>query len=122
MVVGYLSIDIKSINIIQVYLDSTSLFKITYLVKSRLQLIVVAIVLPNGILDVFTRIEPILVRLPPLQRISFCTKADVSQPLYLVASLCNGQLITHLKDPSFLVLHVPSEFGRGWYFSCYHSG
>ena len=63
--VGHLSIDIKSIDIIQVLLDSTCLFAITYLVKSPVRLIVVAIVLPNGIHDVSLSIEPMLVRLPP---------------------------------------------------------
>ena len=73
MIVSHLGIDIKSIDIIQVFLDSTCLFEITYLVKSPVRLIVVAIVLPNGVLDFSSTIEPMLVRPPPFQRISFCT-------------------------------------------------
>ena len=71
--VGHLSIDIKSVDIVQVFLDSTRLFEITYLVKSRVRLIVVTIVLPNGGRDFSLSIEPVLVRLLPFQRISFST-------------------------------------------------
>ena len=73
VVVSHLTIDIKSIDIIQVFLDSTCLFEITYLVKSPVQLIMVAIVLPNGGRDFSPSIEHMLVRFPPFQRISFCT-------------------------------------------------
>ena len=73
VVVGHLSIDIKSIDIIQEFLESTFLFEVTYLVKSPVWLIMVAIVFPNGGCDFTTSIEPMLVRLPPFQRISFCT-------------------------------------------------
>ena len=73
VVVGHLSIDMKSINIIQVFLDSTCLFEVSYLVKSPVWLITVAIVFPNGGHDFSSSIEPMLVGLPPLQCISFCT-------------------------------------------------
>ena len=65
VVVGHLSIDIKSINMVQVSLDSTCLFEIIYLVKSPVRLIVVTIVFPNSVCDFSTSIEPMLVRLPP---------------------------------------------------------
>ena len=70
VMVSHLSIDSESINIIQLFLDSTCLFEITYLVKSPVWLIVVTIVHLNGVLDLFTSIELMLVRLPPFQRIS----------------------------------------------------
>ena len=73
VVVGHLSIDIKSIDIIQVFLDSTCLFEVTDFVKSPVWRIVVAIVFPNGGRDFSPSIEPMLVRLPPFQRIFFCT-------------------------------------------------
>ena len=73
VMVGYLGIDIESIDIIQVFLDSTCVFEITYLVKSPVRLIVVTIVFPNGILNLLLSIEPILVRFPPFQCISFYT-------------------------------------------------
>ena len=73
VMVSHLGIDIESIYIIHVFLDGTCLFEITYLIKSPVWLIVVAIVLPNGVRDFSPSIEPILVRFPPFQRISFRT-------------------------------------------------
>ena len=72
VVVSHLGIDIQSINILQEFMDSTCLFQITDLVKSRVWLIVVAIVFPNGGRGFAPSIEPMLVRFPPFQRISFC--------------------------------------------------
>ena len=72
VMVGQLGIDIESIDIIQVFLHSTCLFEITYLRKSPVWLIVVAIGFPNGGCDFSPSIEPTLVGLPPFQRISFC--------------------------------------------------
>ena len=94
--VSRLGIDIKSINIVQVFLDCTCLLEITYLVKSPVQLVVVAIVLPNGILDVSPSIECMLVRLPPIQRIFFCTSANICLSLYIVVGLCDSEAIIHL--------------------------
>ena len=71
--VSHLGIDIESIDIIQVFLDSTCLLEITYLVKSPVWLIVVTRVLPNGVLDLFPSIAPMHVRLPPFQGITFGT-------------------------------------------------
>ena len=73
MMVSYLGINIKSINIVQVFLDSTHLLKITYLVKRPVRLIVVTMVFPNGGHDFSPSIEPMLVRLPPFLRISLRT-------------------------------------------------
>ena len=73
LVICHLGTHIESIDIIQVFLHSTCVLEITYVVKSPVWLIVVAIVFPNGVLDFFLRIEPMLVRLPPFQRISLGT-------------------------------------------------
>ena len=101
VLVGHLSIDIKSIDIFLVFLYNTRLLGITYLVKRPLQLIVVAIVFSNGSREFAPSIESMLVRLPPFQRISFRTYANLGQLLYLVAGLCDGEVIIHLKIPSF---------------------
>ena len=101
VVFSHLSIDIKSIDIVQIFLDSTCLLEIAYLVKSPVRLIVVTIVLPHGFRYFSPSIEPILVRLLPLQCISFCTQANVGQSLYLNPGLYDGEVIIHLKDPSF---------------------
>ena len=73
VMVSHLGIDIESIDIVQVFLHSTSLLEITDLVKIPVQLVMVAIVFLDGILNLFPSIEPMLVRLPPFQRISLCT-------------------------------------------------
>ena len=73
VVVSYLGIGIESIDMILVFLNSTCLFEISDLVKSPVWHVVVAIELPNGFLDVFTSIEPMLVAFPPFQCVSFCT-------------------------------------------------
>ena len=65
IVVCYLSIDIKSINIFHVFLNTTCFFEITDLVKSPVWLRVVAIVLPNGVLDLFSGITPLPVSFLP---------------------------------------------------------
>ena len=51
MVVCYLDIDIESINIVQVFLDSTCLLEITDLIESPVSLILVAIVLADGVFN-----------------------------------------------------------------------
>ena len=66
--VSHLGIDIESIDIIQVFLESTCLLEITYVVKSPVRLIVVTIGYSNDVLDLFPSIERILVGLPPFQR------------------------------------------------------
>ena len=73
MVVGHLGIDIESIDIVQVFLHSSCLLEIADLVKSSVRLIMVTIVFPNGVCDFSPSVKPMLVRLPPFQRISFCT-------------------------------------------------
>ena len=73
VMVSHLGVGIESIDIIQVFLDSTWLFEIADLVKSPVWLIVVAIVFPNDFLDFFSSIEPMLVGFPPFQYISYCT-------------------------------------------------
>ena len=71
--ISHLGIDIKSIDIVQVFLDSTCLLEITDPIKSPVRLVVVAIVFPNSILNLFLSIEPMLVRFPPFQYISLST-------------------------------------------------
>ena len=73
VMVSHLGVDMESIDIIQVFLDRACLFEITYLVKSPVWLIMVAIVFPNGGRDFSPSIEPMLVKFPPFQRIYFCT-------------------------------------------------
>ena len=69
----YLGLDIVSIDIIRVFLDSTSWFEITFLVKSPVQLIIAAIVFSDGGRNLSLSIASILVGNAPFQRISFCT-------------------------------------------------
>ena len=73
MVLCPFSIDIESIDIIQVFLYSTCLVEITDLVKSPVRLVMVALELPNDILNLFPNIDPMLVGFPPFQCVSFCT-------------------------------------------------
>ena len=120
VMVGHLGVDIECINIVQVFRHSTCLREIIDLVKSAVRVPVVIIVFLNGVCDFPSSIKPMLVRFPPFQCPSCCTQANAGQPLYLVAGLCDSEVIIHLKDASFLVLHVASKFGRGCCFSCYH--
>ena len=73
VVVGHLGIDIESINIVQVIRHSSCLLKIADLLKSPVQLVVVTIVFPTSVCNFPLSVKSILVALPPLQRISFCT-------------------------------------------------
>ena len=73
MVVCQLGIDIESIDIIPVFLHRTYLLEITDLVKSLVRLVMVTIVFPNGILNLFPSIEPMLVGFLLFQCVSFCT-------------------------------------------------
>ena len=58
-------IDMESIDIVQVFLDSTCLLEITDLIESLVRLTVVAIVFPNGVFDLFPSSIPMLVSCPP---------------------------------------------------------
>ena len=71
IVVCCLDIDIESIDIVQVFLDSTCLFEIPDLVKSPVRLAMVALVFPNGILNFLPSIKPMLVRFPSFHNICF---------------------------------------------------
>ena len=57
--VNHLGIDIESIDIMQVFLDSICLLEIANLIKSPVRLVVVAIVLPDGVLDLFPSSIPV---------------------------------------------------------------
>ena len=77
LIVHHLGIDIVSIDIMQVFLDSTWVPEIPDVVESPVQLAKVAIAFPNGILDLFSSIEPIFVRFLPFQQICFCVSANI---------------------------------------------
>ena len=87
MLVSHLTIHIKSMDIVLVFLESTCFFQSIYVIVTPVRLIVVAIVFPNGGCDFFPSTEPMFVRLPPFNRISFTKLANVGQPLYFVAGL-----------------------------------
>ena len=72
LVICHLGTHIESIDIIQVFLHSTCVLEITYVVKSPVWLIVVAIVFPNGVLDFFSGNIPVAVSFPPFQCFTFC--------------------------------------------------
>ena len=112
--------DIQSIYIVQVFLTTTNLLKMTYLVKSHVQLIMVALVLPNSIHDLLPSIKHMLVGFPLFQCISSCTEANVGQWWFLIPGLSVGEIVIQLKNLSFLVLHMASEFRVWCYFPCYH--
>ena len=100
MIVSHLDIDIKSIDMFQVFLRSTSLFKIADLIKSPVWLIVVAIVLSTGVLDFLPGSIPVLVSFPLFQCFTFSSETNVSKSLLLVVGLCDGKVVIHLKYPS----------------------
>ena len=77
MVVCHVGINIKSIDIVQVFLDSTCLLEIADLVKSPVRLIVVAIVLPDGVLDLFPSSMPMSICFPLFQSFFFCTQTNI---------------------------------------------
>ena len=71
VVVGYLGIDIESIYVVQVCLNSTCLLKITDLVNSPIRLVVVAIIFPNDILDLPSSSIPVPISFPLCQYFTF---------------------------------------------------
>ena len=71
MIVCHLGIDIESINIVQVFLDRTFVLKITNLVKHTVQLIVVAIVLPDDVLNFFLGSIPASISFPLFEYFTF---------------------------------------------------
>ena len=73
VLVSHLGVDIESMDMIQVFLHITCLLEITNLVKSPVQLVMVTIVFPNSILNLFPSMEPMLIGFPPFQYVSFCT-------------------------------------------------
>ena len=73
VIVSHLGIDIESIHIVHIFLHSTCLLEIADPVICRVSLVMVAIVFPNGILNLFSSIELMFVGFPPFQCISFCT-------------------------------------------------
>ena len=99
--VSHFGIDIKSINIVQAFLDSTHLFQIPDLVKSPVQVIVVAIVISDAVLDMFPDDIPAPIHSPPFQCFSFHAQTNVCESLFLVAGLGGGEVIVYLENPSF---------------------
>ena len=73
VVVSHLATDIESIYIVELFLDSTCLPKITDLAKSPVWLIGLAIVLPNGVLNLFTGSISMTVWFLPFQCFTLCT-------------------------------------------------
>ena len=71
VIVSYLGIDIAYIDIVQVFLDSTSFLEITDFVESPVWLIVATIVFPNGILDFLKGSIPVPVSFPLFQCFTF---------------------------------------------------
>ena len=65
IVVCHLGIDIKSINIILVFLNSTALPEISDLIASPVWFTVVTILFSNGILNLFPSSIPVPVSFPP---------------------------------------------------------
>ena len=120
MMVRHLSINIKYINLILLFLECTSLVEITDLVKSPVRFIVVPIVLPNGILNLSSSHIPASVCFAPFPCLSFCAETHIRQTLLLVTCLSDGDVIIYLNDPSVQVLHITTEFGRWQCLTCYH--
>ena len=78
VVVSHLGTDIESIDIVLVFLDSTCLSVITYLIKSPVLLAVVALVFPDGVLNLFSGIIPLSVSAPLFQRFSIDGWTNIS--------------------------------------------
>ena len=78
VVICHLGLDIESLDVIQVFLDSTCLLEITDLIESPICLIKVVIVFPNSVLYLFLAIDSMLIRFQPFQRIPFRTQANMS--------------------------------------------
>ena len=106
VVVSYLSIDIKSIDIVQVFLYSTCLFEITDFVKTPVQLVMLAIVFSYNILHLVLSSIPMPISFAPFQCFFFCTQTKIWKSLLIIASLCSSEVIIHLQDLSLKVLYV----------------
>ena len=65
VMVSHLGIDIESIDIIQVFLDSTCLVGIPNLVKSPVWLVVVTILFPDSVFNLFPGSIPVPISFPP---------------------------------------------------------
>ena len=72
MVVSHIGMDIKSINIVQVFLDSTCFYGITDHVESPIWLVVVPIVPRDTAFNNFSGIVPVPVSFPLSQPFTFC--------------------------------------------------
>ena len=120
VMVSHIGIDIASIDIVQVFQDTTGLLEITNLVESPVRLIGVAIVCPNGVPDFLPGSIPVLISFPLFQSFTFRPLTNVRKSLLFVASSYNGKVIIQLKDPSFQVLRVKTKFRKWWSFACYY--
>ena len=100
LLIPSLHLKVSSINIVQVYLDSTCLFEIADLVKSPVWLLMVTIVFSHGILDLFLGSIPMSLSLPPFQCFALRTWTDVSESVLLIVGLHDSKIIVQLKDPS----------------------
>ena len=120
MMVCHFGIDIESIDIIQLLLDSTCLSESTDLVESPVWLVVVAIIFSNGVLDLFPGLKPVYIRLPSFQCVSFSASTKVANLSLFVARPGNNEVIIHLKHRFRQVLHISLEFCRWWCVVHYH--
>ena len=77
VVVSYLGIDIESIDIVQVLLDSPYLLDRTDLIKSPVQLVMLAVVFPFGILYFFSGSILVPICFPLFQCFSSCAQTNV---------------------------------------------
>ena len=100
MEASHFGLDSESIDIVLVFLNSTCLLEITDLVNSSLFLVVIAIIFPNCIVDLFISIKPMRNGFPLFQLTFLYTSANVGQSLYLVTGLHYIEVIIHLKNPS----------------------
>ena len=120
LMVTYRGIDIKSINIVQVFLYSTCLFEITNLIKCPVWLAIVAIVFLYRILNLVSSSISVLCSFPPFPCLYFRLQTNACKSLLLIARLRNGKVGIHLKDPCLQIIHGATEFCRWWCFICYH--
>ena len=120
VVVSHRGIDIKSIDIVQVFLDSTCLSEITNLVKSLIWLIVASIVFPDSLLNLFPSGIRTPICSPPFYCLFFCTSTNVHLQFLLILGLRDVVVIIYLKNRFFHTLHGTTEFSWWWCFVPYH--
>ena len=66
VIVSHLGIDIKFIDIVEVFLDSPCLFEITELIKRPVLLLIITREFSHGILDLLPGSIPVPISFPPI--------------------------------------------------------